>query len=259
MQLVVDVGNTDTKLAVFEPEGGRPLAVARIPTESAAVEAELRGTVRPMLQTARPTALQRVVIGSVSPRRTARIRETLEVVSPDAEVIVLSGFSGLPLRAGPEGYPEGVGADRIANALAATELEDGDVIVVDAGTATTVDCLGAGGVFVGGAIAPGVAAGAAWLRERAPHLPVLPLEAPAGSAIGRRTADALQSGTFYAAVEGAEGLVRRVRDAWGRPEVTVLVTGGYARLLAEHSLTFARVEPDLTLVGLALAGAVLST
>lgn len=146
-----------------------------------------------------------------------------------------------------------MGADRIANTLAAAHLFGRDTIVVDLGTATTYDCITGDGVFLGGVIAPGLQAGEEWLKGRTAKLPRVELRRP-DKVIGRRTETCLQSGIFFSAVDAVDGIVNRIREEWERPDALVVATGGNAGVLAPHSRTVEEVNPHLTLVGLELAG-----
>jgi len=158
----------------------------------------------------------------------------------------------LPIRLDVE-EPKSVGADRIVNTLAARVLYGRDTIAVDLGTASTFDCITAEGVFVGGVIAPGLSAGLEWLDKRTAKLPRVELRPPT-LVIGRRTETCIQSGVFYTAIDGVDGIVRRIKAEWGRPDALVVVTGGFANVLGPHLATADRVEPFLTLYGLGLAG-----
>ena len=151
-----------------------------------------------------------------------------------------------------------VGADRIVNTLAARELYHRDTIAVDMGTATTFDCITRDGVFQGGVISPGLSAGLDWLSARTAKLPRVELQPPAG-VIGRRTETCIQSGVFYQAIEAIDGIVRRIKDEWGRPEAYVVATGGFANAIGPHLSTVDVIEPFLTLYGLAMAGEHLGT
>jgi type III pantothenate kinase len=167
----------------------------------------------------------------------------VHVIDPDSE---------LPIRLDVE-EPRTVGPDRIVNTLAARELYGRDTIAVDLGTATTFDLITADGTFVGGVIAPGVSAGLEWLARRTAKLPRVEFRPP-DLCIGRRTETCIQSGIFYSAVDAVDGIVRRIRAEWGRPDAYVVATGGFASTVAPHCETVQHVEPFLTLYGLGLAG-----
>ncbi len=256
MQLVVDVGNTETVLGVVE--GATDLRGHwRISTKVPRTPDEYGYLLRGLLREAGfdRELLHRAVIGSVVPSATDVLLPTLEglVTGP---VFVVDPAVSLPVRLEVD-EPRTVGADRIVNTLAARELYDRDVIAVDLGTATTFDCITRDGVFVGGVIAPGVSAGLEWLAARTAKLPSVEF-APPGRVVGTRTEDCIQSGIFYGVVDAVDGMVRRIAEEWGKPDPLVLATGGHASEVGPHCRTVERVEPWLTLYGLALAGAYLA-
>jgi len=146
--------------------------------------------------------------------------------------------------------PREVGADRIVNAVAAHAKVGGGCIVVDLGTATTFDCIGPDGAYLGGAIAPGLHTAADALFTRAAKLFRVEIRKPK-TAVGKNTVHSLQSGIYWGYVALVDGLVQRLRDELGFP-VRVLATGGLAPLLFEGSTTIQEVDEDLTLVGLRL-------
>ena len=174
-------------------------------------------------------------------------------------------FSVEPLVVGDEGVrygialavdnPREVGADRIVNAVAAHASTPGNLIVVDFGTATTFDVIttdaDSGGVYRGGAIAPGINLSMDALYSHAAKLPRIAVEPPPGngSAIGTNTVHAMQSGVFWGYVGLIEGLVRRITSEIGGP-VTVIGTGGLATLFNRHTPAIDRVDGDLTIRGL---------
>jgi pantothenate kinase type III len=145
-------------------------------------------------------------------------------------------------------HPQTVGADRWCNVAAAVHAGLADALVVDAGTATTFDVL-AGGVFLGGAIAPGMAFAARKLQEEAARLWVVPF-APCELRAGRDTAEALAIGAFHAGVHGVTGTIAALLDRYPRCEV--VLTGGLGGHLARPGW---RHEPDWTLRGLAALAA----
>jgi type III pantothenate kinase len=173
-----------------------------------------------------------------------------------APPIVITALTPLPIRLAVD-EPLTVGADRIVNTLAASHLYRTDTIVVDLGTATTYDCITGDGVFVGGVIAPGVHTGAERLMERTAKLPRVEIRVPEG-VIGRRTETCLQSGIFFGAVDAVDGMIRRIRDEWQRPNVLVVATGGLATLIGPHCAGVDRVEPTLTVRGVWMAGRIVA-
>lgn len=252
MNLVVDIGNTETVVGLISPEG-EVLAHWRLSTGIPRTSDEYDHLIHALLsrRDVGGADLKRGVLGSVVPSVTERIRRALEGIIA-GPVISVGPDADLPIRLDVD-EPKTVGADRIVNTLAAKELFHRDTIVVDLGTATTFDCITGDGVFLGGVIAPGVQVGMEWLGRRAAKLPRVEFKPPA-TVIGRRTEACMESGVFFSTVEAVDGIVDRIRGEWGRHEALVVATGGYAGLLAPHCRTVERVEPFLTLNGLFLAG-----
>jgi len=250
MILVFDVGNTEIVMGLFDDD--ELLDHWRIATRPDRTVDEFGLLVRALIRESGFDAdeIRAGVIGSVVPDMTAVAAETVER-HLGARAVVITASTALPIRLDVD-EPHSVGADRILNTLAASQLFRRDTIVVDLGTATTFDCITRDGVFIGGVIAPGVRTGAETLVRRTAKLPRVDLEAPP-RVIGRRTDFALRSGILYGAVDSIDGIVRRIREEWKRPDALVVATGGLAPLLAPHSRTIHQVEPFITLVGLQLA------
>jgi len=147
--------------------------------------------------------------------------------------------------------PETIGADRLANALAAWSRFGAPVLVVDFGTAVTFDVVDARGNYVGGIIAPGLSAMTDYLHEKTALLPRVRIR-PVRRFLGRSTEEAMQIG----AVHGYRGLVRELiaglRRELRAPELPVVATGGYAGLMARGLPEIRKVDPLLTLDGLRL-------
>lgn len=252
MQLVVDVGNTETVVGLA-PTPREMAHHWRVSSVVPRTVDEMTALLRSLLMGSGvdPAVVEQGVVGSVVPSATYVWRESLERLS-GGRVVVVGPEADLPIRLDVE-EPKSVGADRIVNTLAARVLYGQDTIAVDLGTASTFDCITADGVFVGGVIAPGLSTGLEWLDKRTAKLPRVELQPPA-LVIGRRTETCIQSGVFYSALDGVDGIVRRIKAEWGRPDALVVVTGGFAKVLGPHLATADRVEPFLTLYGLALAG-----
>jgi type III pantothenate kinase len=148
--------------------------------------------------------------------------------------------------------PQAVGADRAVNAIAAQSLEIGDKIVISFGTATTFDHVGSDGAYCGGIIAPGINLSLDALVAATAKLPRIAIEAPQNdSVIGRTTESQMLIGVYWGYVAMIEGLLARMKAEIGAP-VKVIATGGLAALFQQHRHLFDRVEPDLTLRGLAI-------
>ena len=144
--------------------------------------------------------------------------------------------------------PAEIGADRVADAVAAKALYGAPVVVVDFGTATNIEVIDRDGKFAGGIIAPGVDTSANALFSRASRLAAIDLVDP-HTAIGGSTEQAIQAGIVYGEADRVDGLVRRVFAQLGY-EATVVATGGLAPRVAPLSATIDRVDPELTLSGL---------
>lgn len=145
--------------------------------------------------------------------------------------------------------PRTVGADRIANAIAAEKTYGAPVIVVDFGTATNIDVVDAEGAYRGGAISPGLMLSAEALFSKAAKLASIPVVAP-DHALGDTTETAMQSGLVIGAAAQAEGLVSRMKAELEAPDATVVGTGGLARTVSEATDLFDAIDPDLTLRGI---------
>jgi type III pantothenate kinase len=153
--------------------------------------------------------------------------------------------TGMPIR---YDNPHEVGADRIVNGVAAYEAHGGPVVVVDFGTATTIDVISKKGEYLGGAIAPGVETSAEALFNKAARLSKVDLEAPL-KAIGTNTRESVQAGLMLGEAAMVDGLVRRVWSELGT-ETPVVATGGLAPTMAPLCDTVSDVDVDLTLLGL---------
>ncbi|MEQ1858287.1 MAG: type III pantothenate kinase [Longimicrobiales bacterium] len=252
MQLVVDVGNTETVVGVA-PSVTEVSAFWRISSNVPRTADELTALLRTLLAVDAVDAskLRRAVIGSVVPSVNQVWAESLGKVVA-GPVVAVGPHSDLPIRLDVD-EPQTVGADRIANTLAAMQIYKRDTIAVDLGTATTFDCITREGVFIGGVISPGLQAGLDWLAARTAKLPRVALDPPK-VVIGRRTEACIQSGVFYQAVDAVDGIVRRIKQEWKKPDAFVVATGGFSHVIGPHLTTVDEVEPYLTLYGLAMAG-----
>ncbi|MFC6199944.1 type III pantothenate kinase [Ponticaulis profundi] len=152
---------------------------------------------------------------------------------------------GVPIRIS---RPEQVGADRLVNAIGAHYGHEGALIVVDSGTATTFDIVGEDGGFEGGIIAPGINLSMKALHDAAASLPRIAIQRPP-SVIGQDTVSAMQSGVFLGYLDLIDGLIRRIKDEYGKP-MTVIGTGGVASLFQDESQEINVFDPDVTIRGL---------
>ena len=256
MQLVVDVGNTETVVGLASSTT-ELLAHWRVSSKVPRTADEMTALIRAFLagESIEESRILRGVVGSVVPSVNHVWAKTMRTIT-GVEVVAVGPESDLPIRLDVE-EPLSVGADRIVNTLAARELYHRDTIAVDLGTATTFDCISGDGVFLGGVISPGLPAGLDWLAVRTAKLPRVELQPPQ-AVIGRRTETCIQSGVFYQAIEAIDGIARRIKEEWQRPDAYVVATGGFASTIGPHLASVDEIEPFLTLYGLAMAGEHLS-
>jgi type III pantothenate kinase len=146
--------------------------------------------------------------------------------------------------------PSEVGADRLVNAVGAHADHPGPLIVIDSGTATTFDIVGADGGFEGGIIAPGINLSMKALHDAAAKLPRVAIQKPA-QVIGRDTVEAMQSGVFWGYIDLIDGLVERIKAEYGAP-MTAIATGGVASLFQGAASRIDQFDPDITIKGLLL-------
>ncbi|HYW31996.1 MAG TPA: type III pantothenate kinase [Gemmatimonas sp.] len=257
MLIVFDVGNTETTIGLFD--GETLVQHWRIMTDVARTADEFGLLLRGLLDTAgiAHTAVREAAIGSVVPPITEPLSRACARYLR-ADVVLVDARAPLPIRVDVD-EPLTVGADRLVNTLAASRLYARDTICVDLGTATTFDCITAEGVFLGGVIMPGVRTSAETLARRTSKLPSTELVPPLRT-IGRRTEECIRAGVLFGAADAIDGIVRRIKAEWPRPEVPLVVaTGGLAETLQAWCTEFDHVEPHLTLRGLQMAHVLLTT
>ncbi|MBP6772969.1 MAG: type III pantothenate kinase [Gemmatimonadaceae bacterium] len=251
MLLVFDVGNSETTVGLFDE--ARLVGHWRLPTLSQRSVMETRAWLMHTLHHAALAAsdVTAVAIASVVPAAVEPIVQSCELAFGQAPLLV-TAHSALPLEVAVE-QPSAVGIDRLLNTLAAHQLFGVDAICVDAGTATTLDCVTGTGVFLGGVIMPGVLTAATSLLANTAQLSLSQFTAP-GHAMGTNTTDCLRAGIWFGAAEAIDGVVRRLVSEWpGSSTPLVIATGGFSGALSGLCQSFARVEPALTLHGVRLA------
>ncbi len=251
MLLVIDIGNTDTTLGVFEGEELRATwhmatAIHRMSDEYAILMLDLLH-----YKGLDSSDIKGIAMCSVVPPLTATFERLSQHYFQISPLVVAAGVkTGVRIRMD---NPREVGTDRIANAAAAHHLYRGPVIIADLGTATTFDTVSKDGDYLGGAIAPGIATAAEALFTQAAMLPRIELARPK-HAIGTNTITAIQSGIIFGYVGLIEGVVARIQQELEEIEekAKVVATGGYAELLAKETSIIDIVNPNLTLIGLRL-------
>jgi len=255
MLLALDIGNTETTVGLFA--GDRLEGHWRLHTTAQRTPDEWASALTAYLTQAGHSTqeVRAAIVASVAPQVTQSLCEGVVGATTHAPLVV-DGRSKLPITLDVD-EPLTVGADRIVNTLAASQLFKRDTIVVDFGTATTFDCITGDGRFIGGVIMPGVRTASDELVRRTAKLPATELTPPA-RAIGRRTEDCIRAGVLWGAADAVDGLVRRIKAEWPNKKTPqTIATGGLAALVAPLSKEIESVHPDLTLVGLRLAAAAL--
>lgn len=251
MLLAIDVGNTNVVFALFE---GRTIKTRwRIATDPRRTGDEYAVWLMQLLtiEGIDRSVIKKIIVSTVVPRAL----HNLEVLA-DKYFGVKALVAGQP----PVDYgmeidvdePRSLGADRAVNAIAAHAKYQGDLIVVDFGTATTFDAIDFNGAYKGGIIAPGLNLSLDALVGNTAKLPRIAIRSPdTNSVIGRNTEDQMLIGVFWGYVAMMEGLIARMRSEIGRP-ARVIATGGLAILFDEHTDIFDAVDADLTLEGMAI-------
>ena len=250
MVVVFDVGNSEITIGIFEGEA--LVAHWRITTAAQRTADELAILIRSVTaETIRPDGRTTgSAICSVVPSITPMLAEACEVCFGKKPVMI-DARARLPVKLDVE-EPFTVGADRIANTLAASRIYGRDAIVVDLGTATTYDCITADGTFLGGVIQPGVMISADTLFRRTAQLPATEI-VPPKKVIARRTDECIRAGVFFGAVDSIDGIVRRIKKEWpNRNSPLVIATGGIAESIQPHSAELELIDPFLTLKGIRL-------
>jgi type III pantothenate kinase len=251
--LVFDVGNTETTIGLFADGVDAVRGHWRIMTGAERTPDEYALLMRGLLSGAEvaPREVTGAAIGSVVPGITGPLAEACRLAF-GTDAVVVDARAKLPITLDVD-EPLTVGADRIINTLAVNRLHGRDAIVVDLGTATTYDCITADGVFLGGVIQPGVRTSADTLFRRTSKLPATEI-VPPQRVIGRRTEECIRAGVVYGASESIDGIVRRIKAEWPRPDVPIVIaTGGLAESLRPFCSEIEQVDPYLTLRGLRIA------
>ena len=251
MLLAIDAGNTNMVFAVVKEREIR--ARWRIATDPRRTADEYVVWLRQLLELEGYTNLDvdAVIIGTVVPRATHNLQVLASKYFGVQALIAGQGKATWPIALEVD-EPQNVGADRALNAIAAHAKYDGDLIIVDFGTATTFDVVASDGAYKGGIIAPGINLSIDALVNAAAMLPRIGIEAPKEkSVIGRTTESQMLIGIYWGYVAMMEGLIARLKKEIGAP-VRVIGTGGLAALFDKKTQVFDAVEPDLTIQGLSL-------
>ena len=240
MLLAIDVGNTQILIGSYAD--GELTDHWRLATDADRTSDEYSVLVRQLIG---DPPVDGIAISSVVPRATAALREMVRRYFGFEPVVVEPGTkTGMPILID---NPKEVGADRIVNAVGAYDLYGGPTIVVDFGTATTLEAVSAKGEYLGGAILPGIEISMDALFAKADRLWRVELVEPR-SVIGKSTVEALQSGAIYGFAGQIDSICQRMKDELG--DCSVVATGGLSGLIARFSTSIDHVDPWLTLHGL---------
>jgi len=248
MLLVIDIGNTNTVLGVFD--GSRLAADWRLETKQRQTADEYGILARNLFALAEMevSRIQNIVIASVVPPLNSVLEQMSLKYFKLKPLFVEPGVkTGMPVL---YDSPADVGADRIVNAVAAFDRYGGPAIVVDFGTATTFDAISAKGEYLGGVITPGPGISAEALFARTARLPRVEIKAPA-RVIGTSTVGSIQSGLYYGYIGMIDGILERMLQELGT-KTKIIATGGYASLIGTGSSRIQQIDPNLTLEGLRL-------
>ena len=246
MLLAIDVGNTNTVLGLFD--GAELLRSYRVKTDARSTADEILLTFRGLLQD--DPKVTGISLCSTVPSVLREMRTMLDRYYQDVPHVIIEPGAKTGVAVLTDN-PKEVGADRIANALAAYNLYGGPSVVVDFGTSTNFDVISDKGEFLGGALAPGVEISLEALASRAAQLRKVEF-VPPRSVIGKNTVEALQSGALYGFAGQVDGIVSRIIAELGGSVTAVIATGGLAPVVIAESTTVTVHRPDLTLQGLRL-------
>jgi type III pantothenate kinase len=246
MLLAIDIGNTNIVFGLYQ--GKRLITHWRLATQAERTADEY-GVIMTQLVTYAGFAgeqISAIAVSCVVPPMLTTIQDLAQKFFRLEPLIVGPGIkTGMPIL---YESPKDVGADRIVNGIAAYEKYHDACIIVDFGTATTIDLISKKGEYVGGAIAPGLSISLEALVQRASKLPRIEIVKPK-EVVGRNTVSSIQAGIFFGYVGLVDGIVRRIEKENGVP-AKVVATGGLAPLVASECASIGEVDEFLTLDGL---------
>ncbi len=254
MLLVIDVGNTNIVMGVFDGEA--LIYNWRIHTERNTTEDEFSFLVSGLFARSGITfkQIEKTVISCVVPPMVTILDKFgRKYLGRSPHWIDARSYPGMPIMGN---NPNEVGADRIVNAVAAYERYKTSLIIIDFGTATTFDAISKKGAYLGGAICPGIGISAEALFSHASKLPRVEIFQPPARVVGQDTISCIQSGIIFGYAGLVDGLVQRMK-AEMKSAPKVIATGGLAPLIKDVASSIETVEPDLTLAGLRIISQVL--
>jgi len=246
MLLAIEQGNTNTLFAIHDGESW--INQWRTATEASRTADEYAVWLNQLLEMAslRFADLNACIISTVVPQSLFNLRNLARrYLKTEPVVVGENAILGIDIRIEK---PSEAGADRVVNAVGGFIQYGGPLILVDSGTATTFDVVGADGGFEGGVIAPGINLSMQALHQAAARLPRIGIEKP-DHVIGRGTVEAMQSGVFWGYVGLIDSLIQRIKAEYGKP-MKVVATGGVASLFEGSTTQIDAFDHDLTIRGL---------
>jgi len=239
MLLAIDIGNTNIHNGIFDKKIlKKTFAVS---THSDDLTGDYRMRLKPYLKN-----IDSVIVTSVVPDALRKVKKAVKkTIGKNCAVVgrdVDSGIKNLYRN------PRQVGSDRLVNARAAYELYGGPCIIVDFGTAITIDIVNKKKQYIGGVIAPGPGISLWALYEKTALLPKVAIKKPKGI-LGRETKESMLIGIVYGFGSLCDGIVRRLKRQYSR-NARVVATGGFSRLIGPYCESVDKVDPELTLRGL---------
>ncbi len=249
MLLVVDVGNTNITLGVFN--GEELLGTFRMTTKQPRTSDEYGITLRELVAShgVSHKDITDVIIASVVPDVMHSLGSALIKYFGIKPMVVSAGIK-TGIRIMTEN-PKQVGADRIVDAVAAYMIYGGPVIVIDFGTATTYDIVGPDATFEGAVIAPGIRTSAQALWGQAAMLPAIEIKKPA-TILAKETVSSMQAGIVFGQIGQVEYIVKKIKEESGYTDAKVVASGGLGNIIAKETDCIDYYDPQLTLKGLKL-------
>lgn len=249
MLLVLDVGNTNIVIGVFDGES--LINSYRVATGINTTSDEYSATITQLLRmdSIQIEDIEDVIISSVVPEVMHSLENFVIKYIHKEPIIVGPGIkTGINIK---YENPSQVGADRIVNAVAGFEKYGGPLIIIDFGTATTFCFISEKGEYQGGLIAPGIKISSEALFQRASKLHKVELIRPK-NIIGKNTTSAMQAGIYYGYAGMVESIVEKIKEETGMPDAKVISTGGLASLIISGTKNVKIIDKNLTLDGLRL-------
>lgn len=248
MLLVIDIGNSNIVMGTYE--GKNLMKHWRVSTDSQKTGDEYGMLINDLFryQGVSINDVKDIIISSVVPQLLVPFMKMCERYFKIKPLVVGPGIkTGIKIN---YENPRAIGADRIVNAVGAFEHYGGPLIVIDIGTATTIDVVADNGDFLGGVIAPGIVSAADSLVSSTAKLPRIEL-VPPKNIICHNTTTGMQAGIIYGYVGLIDEIVRRIRAEMGEDwNAKVIATGGLAKMIAKESQTIDKIDHFLTLSGL---------